>query len=103
MKTLSSIFAGLLLAVSSLAMSTAWAAPVDINTADAKTLEALDGVGPSKAAAIVEYRAKNGPFKSVADLEKVPGIGAATIEKNRDNIALGGGKAAKSVAKKDGK
>lgn len=99
MKTFSSIFAGLLLAVSSLV----WAAPVDINTADAKGLEALDGVGPSKAAAIVEYRAKNGPFKSVADLEKVPGIGEATIEKNRDNIALGGGKAAKPAAKKDAK
>jgi len=100
MKTLHLMLATLLLAVSSLA----WAAPVDINSADAKALEALDGVGPAKAAAIVDYRAKNGPFKSAADLEKVPGIGQATVEKNRDNIALGGGKAAaKPAAKTDSK
>lgn len=101
MKLISSLFAVVLLSLSSLA----WAAPVDINTADAKTLEALDGIGASKAAAIVEYRSKNGPFKNVADLEKVPGIGEATVAKNRDNIVLGAGKAAavKPVAAKDGK
>ena len=101
MKLISSLFAVVLLSLSSLA----WAAPVDINTADAKTLEALDGIGASKAAAIVEYRSKNGPFKNVADLEKVPGIGEATVAKNRDNIVLGGGKAAaaKPTAAKDGK
>jgi len=101
MKLISSLFAVVLLSLSSLV----WAAPVDINTADAKALEALDGIGAAKAAAIVEYRSKNGPFKSVADLEKVPGIGEATVAKNRDNIALGAGKAAaaKPVAAKDGK
>lgn len=101
MKLISAMVAAVLLSLSSLV----WAAPVDINTADAKALEALDGIGAAKAAAIVEYRAKNGPFKSVADLEKVPGIGAATVNKNRDNIVLGGGKpgAAKPAAAKDGK
>ncbi|WP_293001369.1 ComEA family DNA-binding protein [Nevskia sp.] len=86
--------------------SATWAASVDINTADAKALESLDGVGPSKAQAIVKFRAKNGAFKSVDDLEKVPGIGAATIAKNRDNLTVSGGKASKAdkaAAKKDGK
>ena len=95
MKTLKSLLAGLLLAASSLA----WSA-VDLNSADAKTLESLNGVGPAKAAAIVEYRAKNGPFKSVDDLEKVPGIGAATVKKNRDNLTVGGKPAAKPAAAK---
>ncbi len=99
MKLLSSLLAGLLLAFASLA----WAASVDINSADAKTLETLDGIGPSKAAAIVEYRSKNGPFKSVDELEKVPGIGQATLTKNRSNITLGGKAAAKPADKKDGK
>ena len=101
MKLISSFVAVVLLSLSSLV----WAAPIDINTADAKTLEALDGIGAAKAAAIVEYRSKNGPFKNVADLEKVPGIGEATVAKNRDNVVLGAGKAAaaKPVAAKDGK
>ena len=99
MKLLSSVAAGFLLAFASLA----WAASVDINSADAKTLEMLDGIGPSKAAAIVEYRSKNGPFKSAEDLGKVPGIGEATLSKNRSNITFGGKAAAKPADKKDGK
>ncbi|GAC1619489.1 MAG: hypothetical protein NVS9B10_00230 [Nevskia sp.] len=87
----------------------AWAAPIDINSADAKALEALNGVGPAKAEAIVDYRIKNGPFKTVDDLEKVSGIGKATVDKNRDNLTVGGGakssgKAEKTAgAKKDSK
>jgi competence protein ComEA len=96
MKILSSLSAAFLLAWSSLA----WAA-VDVNSADAKTLESLNGVGPAKAAAIVEYRTKNGAFKSVDDLEKVPGIGNAIVKKNRDNLTVGGKPAAKPVAAKD--
>ncbi len=97
MKILKGILAGVLLAVSSLV----WAASIDINTADAKALETLNGIGPAKAAAIVEYRSKNGPFKSVDDLEKVPGIGASTISKNRDSLSIGGkvSAAAKPAAK----
>ena len=53
---------------------------VDINSADATMLESLPGVGPTKAQAIVDYRTKNGPFQSAADLEKVPGIGPKTME-----------------------
>lgn len=67
------------------------AEPVDINTADAKTLAAkLNGVGPKSAEAIVAYRTKHGPFKRVEDLDNVKGIGKKTIEKNRANIVVGG-------------
>lgn len=62
------------------------AAPVDINQADAKQLATLNGIGPQKAAAIVAYRDTNGPFRSINDLAKVKGIGAATVDKNRDNL-----------------
>ena len=67
----------------------ALAAPVNVNTADAETLsEALQGVGPSKARAIVEYRQKHGPFRSPDDLSLVKGIGERTVELNRDNILV---------------
>lgn len=52
---------------------------VNINTADAVKLEDLPGIGPSKAAAILDERSKNGPFASCQDLSRVPGIGPATI------------------------
>jgi len=62
---------------------------VNINTADAKTLAAtLDGVGLSKARAIVEYRQQNGAFKSVDEIVKVNGIGLATLAKNRALMRL---------------
>ena len=65
------------------------AAPVNINTADARTIDtALVGGGPKTAKAIVDYRAKHGPFKSVDDLEKVKGIGPKLIEKNRANLLV---------------
>ena len=67
----------------------AFAGPVDINKADAKTIaKELDGIGLSRAQAIVEYREKNGGFKNVDDLKKVKGIGAKTLEQNRSNIRL---------------
>ena len=60
------------------------AASVDINTADAKTLEAaLIGIGAAKAEAIVAYREANGPFKRLEELVKVKGVGEKTLEKNR--------------------
>lgn len=67
----------------------AFAGPVDINTANAETLSAeLDGVGMSKAKAIVEYREKHGPFKNPEDLSLVKGIGDRTVELNRANIRV---------------
>jgi competence protein ComEA len=69
---------------------TVLAGPVDINRADAATIaKELVGIGPSRAKAIVEYREKNGPYKSADDLGKIKGIGAKAIEKNRPNIRLG--------------
>ena len=68
------------------------AGPVNVNTADAETISAeLQGVGISKAIAIVEYRQANGPFKSVDDLAMVKGIGERTVEINRKNILLDSG------------
>ena len=67
----------------------ALAGPVNVNTADAETLsEALQGVGPNKARAIVEYRQKHGPFRSPDDLSLVEGIGEHTVELNRGNILI---------------
>jgi competence protein ComEA len=66
------------------------AGPVNINTADAEAIsEALQGVGLSKAKAIVEYRQKHGPFKAPEDLSLVKGIGERTVEMNRDDILVG--------------
>ena len=71
------------------------AEPVNINTADATALaKALNGVGPAKAKAIVSYREKNGPFKSVDQLAMVEGISQKLIDKNRADIKLGAEKAA---------
>lgn len=61
---------------------------ININTADAAALTELDGVGPAKAAAIVDYRKQHGPFKSVEQLADVKGIGDSFIEKNRDRISV---------------
>ena len=65
------------------------AGPVDINTADAETISTeLNGIGLTKAKAIVEYRKKYGPFKSPEDLSLVKGIGDRTVELNRANILV---------------
>jgi competence protein ComEA len=71
----------------------AWAA-VDINTATQSQLESLNGVGPKKAQAIIEYRKKNGAFKSVDDLDKVPGFGKKTVNSLKKDITVGNAKAA---------
>jgi len=64
-------------------------AKVNINTADKAALEALPGIGPAKADAIIEYRQKMGAFKAVSDLEKVPGIGEKTVEQLKDKVTVG--------------
>ena len=67
----------------------AFASPININTADAKTIaDSLNGIGIKKAEAIINYRTKNGDFKSIDDLSHVSGIGAKTIEKNKTDILL---------------
>lgn len=76
------------------------AGPVDINSADAKTIaEALTGIGLSKAEAIVAYRAENGPFASADDLSKVKGVGEKTVERNRDLIVTGSSKSKTAASK----
>ena len=91
--TLQSLALAALFAGSALAADT-----VDINTADAQTIDrVLVNIGPSKAEAIVAHREANGPYKSLEQLAKVKGIGLKTVEKNRDRIQLGGG--AKAGAK----
>ncbi len=63
------------------------ASPVNINTADAKTIsKSLNGIGMKKAQAIVAYRDQKGNFKSYQDLVKVKGIGDKTIAKNKSEI-----------------
>ena len=63
---------------------------VDVNTADAATLDrVLVNIGPSKAEAIVAHRDANGPYQSLEQLAQVKGIGLKTVEKNRDRIELG--------------
>ncbi|HEY0972864.1 MAG TPA: helix-hairpin-helix domain-containing protein [Solimonas sp.] len=65
-----------------------WAAGININTADKKTLDKLEGVGPAKAEAIIKYRTENGGFKSPEDLRKVPGIGDSIYEANKALIKV---------------
>ena len=65
-------------------------ATVDVNTADAETIaRVLDGVGLTKAQAIVRYREENGRFTDAYDLTQVRGIGDATVARNEERIAVG--------------
>lgn len=78
----------------------AWCGPVDINTADAGTLEKeLNGVGPARARAIVAYRNEHGPFKSVDELALVKNIPQKVIDANREFLRLEGGRASRAPAK----
>jgi competence protein ComEA len=62
---------------------------IDINTATAKDLKALKGVGSKKAEAIVKYRDEHGPFQSVDELRKVKGIGPKILSDNKDKLTVG--------------
>lgn len=65
------------------------AAVVNLNTADAATLQReLAGIGATKAQAIVAYREEHGNFASVDELLEVKGIGEATLAKNRDKLSV---------------
>ena len=80
-------------------LSFSWAlAQVNINTATAQELQTLNGIGPSKAAAIVEYRNANGPFKSPEDIKNVRGIGNGIYQKISSEITVGNGPAARTPA-----
>ena len=63
---------------------------VNLNTADAATLACdLEGIGESKARAIVEHRTRNGAFRSIDELALVKGIGPKTLELNRSRLRVG--------------
>jgi competence protein ComEA len=62
---------------------------ININTADVDALCTLDGVGPALAQRIIDYRRRQGPFRSVGDLEKIRGIGPVVVRENRDRMTVG--------------
>lgn len=61
---------------------------VNINRADAWLLEALPGIGATRAKTIIAYREQNGPFKQTSDLMKVEGIGQAVYEQIKSLITV---------------
>jgi competence protein ComEA len=61
---------------------------VNINTATASELDALPGIGPTTAQAIVDYRLQHGSFKFIQDIQNVPGIGSATYDRIKDYITV---------------
>ena len=64
------------------------ATKVHLNEADAKELLHVKGIGPKRAQAIVQYREKHGPFRSVDDLAQVRGIGTKKLEKLRPFLTV---------------
>lgn len=83
------VFAALLLIFTLLSgFAHAEPAQININEASVETLASLDGVGETKAQAIVAYRSENGPFESAEDLVQVNGIGDRTLEKNAKRLTV---------------
>jgi competence protein ComEA len=85
MKTISTLAASAALLFS----TAAFAAPVNINTASAEEIAAaLNGIGPSKAQAIVDYREAYGEFSRADEIVFVRGIGTSTYENNKADILV---------------
>ncbi len=83
-----------ILALLTLMFTTGFAAAgmIDLNSADAKTIAtSLDGIGISKARAIVAYRNQHGSFSSLEQLLQVKGVGKKTLDRNRERITLKSG------------
>ena len=82
--------------------SFAASAAINLNTASKDELVTLPGIGPAKAQAILDYRSKNGAFKSIEELKDVKGIGAKRYEKIKGDLTVSAqpaGASAKPVAK----
>jgi competence protein ComEA len=73
-------------------------AAVNINTANKDELDAVKGIGPVKAQAIIDYRQKNGQFKSVDDLKNVKGFGDKSVAKIKDDLSVSGASSAPKKA-----
>ncbi len=71
---------------SAAATGTTAVSPVNLNTADSAQLCTLPGIGPSKAAAILQYRAEHGGFQSPEELKQVSGIGDSSYAKLKDYV-----------------
>jgi competence protein ComEA len=71
-----------------IAMINVASAAVNINTATKEELAALSSIGPAKAQAIIDYRTKNGLFKTLAEVDKVPGVGTGTMAKIEKDVTL---------------
>ena len=61
---------------------------ININSASLTDLQKINGIGEVKAQSIVDYRDKNGGFKSIEDIKNVEGIGDKTFEKIKDKISI---------------
>ena len=61
---------------------------ISINTASKDELDRLPGIGPALAERIIEYRTTNEPFRDIADIKKVPGIGESKYKQFKDRISL---------------
>jgi competence protein ComEA len=61
---------------------------INVNTASLEQLDQLDGVGPSTAQKIIDYRSANGGFKTIDEIKNVPGIGDAKFAAMKDSITV---------------
>ncbi len=68
--------------------ATAPGAPVALNSADLATLDTLPGIGPVLAQRILDWRAANGPFRTVEELGEVEGIGEALLARLRTRVQV---------------
>ncbi len=83
-----------------LILTSAALAAVNLNTATKEELDGVNGIGPVKAQAILDHRKKNGPFKSVDDLQNVKGFGNKSVGKIRSELTVGSSKSKAKISKK---